>query len=209
MSKKAFTPETTDADIAPVVTWSIDEAGRIETVGDGWSGFAEANEGAGLLPPGILGRGLSDFFSGVEVRALLGELFKKVRDRGEPVTVPFRCDSPGELRQLTLTLRPRPDGGIDFVSRTQAVIPRATPALVLDAGVVRSLRLLSLCAWCKRVEVPEWAESDAKLEPGTWLELDDALGQLGILNPPVPRITHGICPICRVSLLEEDDGQVA
>jgi hypothetical protein len=202
-------PEAPGTDGAPTMTWSIDREGRIEAVGAGWNRFAEDNGGQGLLPPGILGRGLSDFFGGLEVRALLGELFRRVRHKGEPVTIPFRCDSPSELRQLTLTIQPRPDGGIDFVSRTQALVERSVPALVLDGSAPRSLLLLSLCAWCKRVEVPDWKDLDAALEPGSWLELDEAMGRLPILEPPVPRITHGICPTCRATLMDESDDQVA
>jgi hypothetical protein len=202
-------PNVREANGPPDVTWSIDRDGRIETVGDGWDRFAEANAGQGLLPPGILGRGLDEFFAGVEVRALLGELFRRVRQRGESLTIPFRCDSPSELRQLSLTIDPRSDGGLDFLSRTQAVVPRSVPALVLDGSATRSLLLLSLCAWCKRVEVPDWTGLDAALEPGSWLELDEAMSRLPILDPPVPRITHGICPTCRATLMDDGDSQVA
>lgn len=111
-------PEARDGDGAPAVAWSIDRAGRIEAVGEGWARFAEANGGAGLLPPEILGRGLSDYLGGMEV--------------------------------------------------------------------------------------PEWEEIDAAPEPGSCLEPDEVLGRLPILDPPVPRITHEICPTCRVAILEED-----
>lgn len=197
-------PEAGGAAAGSLVTWSIDRDGNIEAVGAGWARFAEANQGQGLLPPGILGRRLLDHFDGVEVRTVLVELFRRVRERGGPVTIPFRCDSPSELRELSLTISPRPDGGLDFESRTRAVVTRAVPALLLDPGVERSVRLVTVCAWCKRVEVPGGEEIGAAHARGSWLDLDEALGLLPILDVPVPRVTHGICPPCRVTMLGEE-----
>ncbi len=51
---------------------------------------------------------------------------------------------------------------------------------------------LSMCSWCKRLEVDGWCE------------IDEALARHeSLFTEPVRPITHGICPACEEAVLAE------
>jgi hypothetical protein len=188
-------PPPGSVDVEGVTTWAVDAQGRIDSVGGLWVSFAQANQGEDTLPPGILGRSILDFISPAGAREMVQYLIETVHRVGTPLRVPYRCDSPGELRRFELTIHPRPDGGTQFESRIQDVVIRDRPLEILDAAAERSDEQVILCAWCKAVEDPE--------ESGKWDSLDAAIRQLNLLDPPFPQLSHGLCPSCHDALMAQ------
>ena len=166
---------------------------RVLEVDSGWSGFAQANAAPGLDPEAVIGQPVWNFISGEEVRALYRRLFDEVRLTESGRSVSFRCDSPGEIRHMSLSIRPLPCGELAIASSLVERLDREPVELLSNEGP-RSDAMVSLCSWCKRVECPD----------GQWLEIEQSpwQGSEGVL----PRVTHGICPDCEGMVATELDG---
>ncbi|MCH2184444.1 hypothetical protein MK280_01075, partial [Myxococcota bacterium] len=89
---------------------------RVLEVDSGWSGFAQANAASGLSAEAVIGQPVWNFISGGEVRALYRRLFEEVRSTQRARSVAFRCDSPGEIRHMSLSIRPLPFGELAIAS---------------------------------------------------------------------------------------------
>jgi len=177
---------------SPAVLYSLDAEDRITGVGGAWSEFARSNGADELAGGALLGHLLWDFIAGVEVREIYRSLFEKARSGGTPLRVPFRCDSPGELRELRLQITPLPKRALALVSTTLRIEDRAAAAQILremahsDSGEGP----LDMCSWCKGVHMED-----------QWWEIDEAVARFDLLRDgPLPRISHGICPICLAAL---------
>ena len=109
------------------------------------------------------------------------DLLARVRS-GVTLKLPYRCDSPGLCRYLEMTVRPEAKHGIGFESVTRAV-ERRPPEPLLEAALDESGNLLS-CSWCRRFFVSEW------------VEVEEAVTRLGLLENEAHSVTHGICPDC-------------
>lgn len=173
------------------VTYTVDALDRIQAMGGDWDRFARDNQGEHLIGPGVLGRSIWDFLGSPDVKGVYRALFTQARNETETIRMPFRCDSPEELRELELTIKPEADGSLAVTSRTLRVQPRSHPVHLLDSRLPRTSELLSMCAWCKRVSME-----------GEWWDLDDAVAHFRILDDvPLPGVTHGICPTCDDSMM--------
>jgi hypothetical protein len=159
---------------AQPVVYRIDADDRIVAVNGAWRAFAREN-GAPQLAAGAVGRRLWDFVSGRTVVHVWESLFDGVRGGGV-ATVPYRCDSPDQVRRMEMSLRGFADGSVELVSTTLAVEERPT-----------RVDLVRACSWCNRYLGDEW------------LELEAAVEELGLLEHEPP-ITHGICPECLTRL---------
>jgi hypothetical protein len=170
---------------------------QISSVNDEWLSFAEANEGRGLLPPGILGRSLWEFMGDMETRHIYGLLHTRVRTRELPVRLCFRCDGPERRRLLQLDILPERDQELLYRVRTLKQEHRAAVPL-LDPQQPRQESFVSMCGWCKRVAVA----------PRGWLEVEEAIAALALFaQPHPPQLTHGVCEECKESLSDALDGR--
>jgi len=159
----------------------LDEKDRIVSVGGDWDEFACANGGEHLSGQALLGSSFWDHVSGESLSQLLELIFRRVRERGEPITVPSRCDSPQVVRHLEIRVEPRPDRQLEIQSRISSETPRAQ-----WRGAIRARMLLQMCSWCNRFHVE-----------GHWLEMEEAFRRLKLGDAEfVPRSSHGICPDC-------------
>lgn len=166
--------------------YRIDANGIITSVNAAWDEFAAENDCAGLAQR-ALGTPLRNHIVGEEVWHLYSVLFQRIRDRGTTAHIPFRCDSPGAKRYMSLLMLPLADGSIEFHSRTERIVRYDTPIALLDRSTLRNDSFVIMCAWCKRV----------KVGPETWAELEDAVRILGLFDAPAcPSISHGICDAC-------------
>ena len=111
-------------------------------------------------------------------------LFDSARRQQSPLSVPLRCDAPELRRHLELTIVPEADGHLTIRSRTLQTKPRELVPL-LDNQSERSNEFITMCSWCKKVEVE-----------GEWCEVEEAADRLGLLVE-VPHLTHGMCLPCR------------
>lgn len=177
------------------VLYRIDDRDRLVAVGGDWHTFAAANDAPELTEGGLLGHSLWSFISGIETRHLFELALKRVRTRQVSMTFPFRCDSPDARRDCELEVRPGRRGEVEFESRVLRVVPRPHAEL-LDRQASRSDEVVRMCSWCRRV----------RRHDALWVEVEEALRTMDLLNGEVvPAISHGACPDCQATVLEELD----
>ena len=118
---------------------------------------------------------------------------ERVRTTAVPVVPPLRCDSPSLRRFLRLTISRLSEQEIQFLSHTLRTEPRESVPL-LDPSTNRSDELLRMCSWCKRILLPN----------DRWVEVEEAVTDLELFClDALPKLTHGLCPACRVKFEEE------
>jgi hypothetical protein len=166
--------------------------GRISFVGDAWLAFAAEN-GYRTTRPEQLGRPLLSAIGGEENRHIYALLIERVRSSGREVQFGYRCDSPDTRRWMRMHMRYLPDTDeVEF----ESVLLRRESRPFVDLIEARqepsfSSEVLSMCSWCKAV-----------LAEQSWVEVEQAVSKLGLFAiDRMPRISHGICPVCRKRLL--------
>jgi len=173
---------------AEPIIYRIDSADRITYVSESWDGFALANNGAGVTAESVLGRSLWDFLSDMTTCELYRQVLARIRT-GRAMTYRFRCDSPGHRRLLEMEIHLLDDAGaVQFQTSTLAETPRAFPPTDQGDGShgVEEGAMIRVCGWCSRFDAE-----------GEWMELEDALPRLRLLEYPDTRmLTHGICDAC-------------
>lgn len=169
--------------------WRLDQELRVRAVGAAWDRFAAENGAPTLDADHVVGRPWLSCVADATTRSLYLRLFSRVRESGEPVTVPIRCDAPDRRRWLDLTIAPDRDAGLCLESRVRLVEPRP-PVALLDVRVPRSEETLRICGWCKRVELD-----------GRWVEVEQAAEDGRLLESEVlPQLEHATCPACEVAV---------
>ena len=171
---------------APVF-YRIDAADRLMWVSRSWRAFAARNNGDALAAPDPDG---ATFWDRLGADSATVQIYRSmvagVRTRGGEVQFPFRCDAPDRCRLLQMTIRALGDGVIEFQVDSLADCTR-TPVPLLDVGQPHSSDVQVMCGWCNRVRMPD----------GAWMEVDDAIGSLGLfVDGYPPSLSHGICERC-------------
>lgn len=172
-------------------SYVIDSDNKIVSVNTDWLSFARENRAPNLaVSEDVIGRSLFDFVSDKETRHLYQMIIERVRNNGETVTIPFRCDSPSLRRFMELEISQQTNSWVQFVGRIIREESRTSVSL-FDPEFPRSSEFVVVCSWCKRVNVS-----------GEWLEVEHAVNQMEIFNQAKqPRITHGICSDCSERML--------
>lgn len=171
----------------------VDSEDVIVSVNQAWADFAEDNEGAALVDR-VVGTWLWQHLAGLEVKHLYRSLLERLRETGKTARVPFRCDSPGLVRNMVLEVTPLEDGSVKFSSWIDN--QKARPNLeILEVGrEVDPERFARMCAWCKKVDVGR----------DDWRELEEGLAVAGLMTlERIPKITHAVCPSCQALFLKE------
>jgi hypothetical protein len=172
--------------------YELDHDDRIRAVSTTWLTFAQHNGASDLHPDRVIGRPIWDFVTGTDVQEVYKAIFTRVRTREQPISVPFRCDSPDCRRYMQLTVASAPKDGLALSATLLREEPRDRVA-VLDREASRSDELVPMCSWCKAVRVA----------PGEWLQVEEAAERLHLLDAvSLPRLTHTICPACDAHLDE-------
>jgi len=164
------------------IAYRVDRADRIVWISESWSRFAAAN---GWSDADVVGSSLWDAVAGRETSLIWHELLARAR-RGVPITVPFRCDSPGARRYLELSITPGGAGEIEFCSSTTDIVERDPIALV--AASYADGEPIRCCSWCKRFDTRGW------------VEVEEAVARLGLLEHEARPVTHSLCPDCETSV---------
>ena len=179
-----------------IVRYGIDAQDKISFFDEGWSRFAEANDGAELTRPEILGRSLWDSITDPETCQIYQKIVSRVR-QGKLARFTLRCDGPECRRLLEMKISAASDGSVEFESRTIGEEHRA-PATLLSREMPRSAEMLRMCAWCNRLDVG-FGSND-------WVEVEDATERLQLFElEQVPQLTHGICDDCLESMTDTVD----
>jgi hypothetical protein len=171
-------------------TYEVNDALIVIGADEAFGRFATENGAPELAPPTCLGRSLLACIADRTTAHICRRLFERVRIRGTPVTFPIRCDSPALRRYLRITIARRPGSFLvrSTVDRTEARAPQE----LLDVPRNDDGTLLTMCGWCKRIDVH-----------GAWWEVEDAVNELGLFGRSVlPAITHGMCQQCHDQIIQ-------
>jgi hypothetical protein len=168
----------------------IDHEDRITWLSSSWDEFAGANNGSKAMVSAIIRQPLWNSVTGEETKYFYKLFTDKVRTTANKVSFPFRCDAPDRRRFMQMTIHPKNDGQLIFMSAIIREEPRQ-PLPILKNDLQRSNELLVMCAWCKAINVAS----------GKWAELEIATRELDLFDDkPLPQISHGICPHCAEDL---------
>jgi hypothetical protein len=171
------------------LSYAIDDQDRLIRVDEGFYRFAEENgwETAG----DSLGRSLWGFVAGFDVKRLQRLLLRRVREGAGPVELPFRCDSPGQRREMDIRIAADRTGRVIlFAAKLRAARERPEPQPLLSASVRRGGDFLPMCAWCDRF-----------LVKGEWVEVEVAARMLELFRrTEMPPLDHSVCPACAGTL---------
>ena len=174
-----------------LVRYAIDVEDKISFFDEGWCRFAEANDGAELTRPAILGQSLWDSITDPTTRQIYQQIVSRVR-LGKLARFTLRCDGPAFRRRLEMTISAASDGAVEFETRALHVEDRE-PVALLSRRTTRSTDLLRTCSWCNRIDVG-FGSND-------WVEVEDAMKHLRLFElEQLPHLTHGICEDCYASM---------
>jgi len=175
------------------VIYEVDRDGVITHVNDAWNHFARENDSPNLIADEVIGSKLADHISSIELRHLFQAVYERARIEETFITLPFRCDSPDTERLLEMRITPLQTDGLQFTINPISLSTRE-PIHLLNMNLDHSHGLISMCSWCKSIQVKE----------NQWEELSAAIKDLGIFETSeLPRITHGICKPCGEKFLRE------
>lgn len=175
--------------------YRIDAKTHITFANADWYDFARENGVAVLTPVTLIGKLLRDFICGAETKDLYDILLRKVRETGQPVTFPYRCDSPDRRRFMEMRITQLPDQAVEFRSRILREELRA-PVRLMEDDVERTQGWLVMCGWCKKVALPD----------DRWVEVEEAIQVLQLFDAPrLPKISHGICTECSAAFTQRFD----
>jgi hypothetical protein len=165
--------------------YRIDESDVITHVSPQWLEFAETNEAPELTADNVLGKPIWHFITGPSTRTFYEALYRNLRFRRSEIMIPFRCDSPTVIRQMTLTLRPLGAGTIECEGRLDHTQTRE-PITILFRWAARSDEKIPICSLCRRLDLN-----------GEWVEVREAVVRRRFFNNvPVPRLEETVCPTC-------------
>lgn len=165
--------------------YRLDSRDRIIEVSGGWDRFACDNGAEELANESVIGMPLRSFISGDVTRMFIDTMHARARMSGRPMTVPYRCDSPGVKRFMEMSLEAI---GSDLVSThrllAEQVLPRALVFRIAADG--RPHSWTKRCSMCNRLSMP-----DGRLvEPDEFAETESADGQtVGVI--------YFVCPECK------------
>lgn len=185
----------------PDIRYTIDAHDVIEAVSDSWYPFADGNEGAQLSSTNVIGRSLWDFIADTPTREIYRQMIARVR-QGRQTQFTLRCDGPTDRRLLSMTVTRRALDAIEFETKVlQSEHREAVPLLMHDAP--RSSDILTVCAWCNRVDVGDGTTSE-------WVEVEVAMERLRLFErDQMPQLSHSICDACLVKMMEEVEAPAA
>lgn len=177
------------------IVYRVDAQDRIVSVSSAWDPFAIANDGRSVTASAIVGRNLFEFIGDQATRHLYRQMLTRIRSGGN-LAYRYRCDSPDCRRLMEMQIvATDSQGGVEFRSITLEEHPRAPLELPQADGASDEdpVELQRACGWCNRLEVE-----------GTWLEIEDALPRLRLLErASPPAVTHGICDDCLARMTDE------
>ncbi len=173
--------------------YHLDDHDCLSFIDAQWDVFALQNDSPHLINSCVLAKPLFSFISNRETDHLYRLLVAKVRQEQCKIHFSYRCDSPTHKRFMSMTMYPLGDNQVGFLSRLDWQIP-SQKLQILDVRCPRSLQLITMCSWCKKIKLADHA----------WCEIDVAVDVLKLFEKAIlPRISHGVCPECYTAVMEE------
>ena len=186
-------------------TYLVDQTGEILLVGlRHWN--SHVGDAPGQPDPrGLIGRNLFEFISGGDVQALYRQILVRIREDPNHVwELDYRCDSPGMLRALRMTVSAvagAETGGALFSSQILREGQRPPLSIFEYDKSLASLQdpsapLLVICSMCHRVLTKPGHEHDA----ANWIEPEQYYRSGGSAHVT---LSHGLCPVCYAAFMSE------
>jgi hypothetical protein len=176
-----------------VLAYRIDAADCLTHVNEAWSEFARQNHGEELMPQHVLGHNLLRAIADTTVRELYTRMILAAR-AGRTLRFRYRCDAPARRRTFEMEIRLVEAGAVEFVSTLQHEEPRPS-VYVLESDRRRDERMLLICSWCQKVELPD----------ATWVPVEAAVEILHLFDADTyPQLTHGMCGLCKAGWHDSD-----
>ncbi len=180
------------------VAYAVDANDRIIAVGRrAWDRFAPENGAPEQRAAGIVGRHLFEFVSEPELQQSYRALADKVISTGEPAVIAARCDSPGAVREVRLSIGRLPlrDNGPGLLFQARIVTRAARPpldvfdlrALLSVLGQQADLPIVTMCSFCQQLRRPGSRDDD------DWVSAEEYYRLGGVSRV---RISHGMCADC-------------
>ncbi|MFO8061522.1 MAG: hypothetical protein R6U31_01190 [bacterium] len=167
----------------------LDSKDRIVSIDNSFIEFALENT-AGNLMKDIEFSNIWQYISGKAVRHIYRGLFKEIRENRREVEFPFRCDSPYEKRFMQMKMIPLSAGKIGFISQLIRTERYETYNRLLDTHLMRDSKYISMCSWCKSIEVSIGKKKE-------WVDIEKGIEYYRLFaEKRMPAISHGICPDC-------------
>lgn len=166
--------------------YRVDAADRIVWVCPQWLEFGEENDMPSDKLSGVVGSDLWSHITGLGIRQLYEELFAGIRLCQSEIAIPFNCDSPTLLRNMTLTIRSLTGGAIELEGRLNST--RVRPyAPILDKNAERSEESVPICSICRKM-----------LVSAEWVTVGEAVVRRRLFTKvPVPHLEETLCPSCK------------
>lgn len=182
--------------IGEVCVYRIDKNDVIWFTNTYWDTFARGNDAPMVCGSHVIGSSLWDHIMGVETREIYERVIHAVRSTGNSFEFPYRCDSPEQIREMSMATHALPDGGVEFQSRIVQTSVRE-PVEVLRKRSWGADIFVSICSVCKRVD----AGGDRWISIATGLES----GVIDLRQADSMAFSHGVCPRCMDELMEQID----
>ncbi len=182
----------------------VDHAGRILLVGQRHWHSHVGNAPGQPDPKSLIGRNLFEFISGGDVQALYRQILARIRSDPEHVwELDYRCDSPGMMRALRMTVSAvtgAEPGSALFSSQVLREGQRP-PLSIFEYDKAVSLTdpsvpLLVICSICHRVLAQPGHEDDV----ASWVEPEEYYRTGG---SPHVSLSHGLGPACYAQFMAE------
>jgi hypothetical protein len=166
----------------------LDRSDVLIKANDAWFDFYAANTGGGSAKK-FIGQTFLDWINGYENQALFASILTRVRSGHQLAEMPFRCDSPGEKRLLSMQVTLDSNSDVHF--KTHVLKSESRPSVHWKAN-----DLVTMCGWCNRIAIGKGEQRSQ------WITVDEAIRSMQLLESPLaPSLTHGICPDCKVEFL--------
>ena len=174
-----------DGNSSPRYLYRIDARDRIEHVNADWLRFAEDNDAPELCLPDVIGSVIWDHVTGMATQSLYRELFQRMRLGRLEVAIPFNCDSPTVVREMTLTLRSLSGGVIELEGRLNRVQSRER-VNILERRTMRGTEAVAICSLCRKIS----------LDDG-WMTIEEAIGRRRWFTvSESPQLEGSLCSVC-------------
>ena len=168
-----------------IYSYRIDASDRLEYVSPEWLQFAQENDAPELTESFVLGEDIWRFIADRRVRELYRTLFHSLRGDRKEAVIPFRCDSPGKVRNMDLQMRSAPGGGIEFAGRLISEKERS-PVSLFSRRLRRTREAVRICSFCRRLQLG-----------GNWLAPEIAVVQKRWFGGrPIPQLNQSLCQDC-------------
>lgn len=178
--------------IYPPVSYQTNSAGEVVHINDAWLSFARENDWP-IEINAILGQPIWRYIEHNEVKHLYRLLMDKAQRSHTTLKLPYRCDSPGARRYMQMELSFDQQQKHFNFDNLFLRIEKRVPLKLLDPKSHRNKTSLTICSWCKQVNIKE----------NIWEEVEQAVTSLELFSVnKFPQLSHGVCPTCRLNMLK-------